>query len=75
MAESKRRSSVADLSYEAQQRIEAMKSQLLIAFVNRLGGSLTMPIDEVDGTGAFNLLMGADDEARTFTFRVERKER
>ncbi|WP_267355760.1 MULTISPECIES: hypothetical protein [unclassified Methylobacterium] len=75
MGESKRRPSVADLSYEAQQRIEAMKSQLLIAFVNRLGGSLTMPVDEVDGTGQFNLLMGTDDVARTFTFRVERKER
>lgn len=75
MGENKHRPSVADLSYEAQQRIEAMKSQLLIAFVNRLGGSLTIPVDEVDGTGAFNLLMGADDEARTFTFRVERKER
>ncbi|MBE7204822.1 MAG: hypothetical protein INR70_44460 [Parafilimonas terrae] len=75
MGESKHRPSVADLSYEAQQRIEAMKSQLIIALVNRLGGSLTMPADEVDGTGAFNLLMGADDVARTFTFRVERKER
>lgn len=75
MGERKRQASVADLSYEAQQRVEAMKSQLLIAFINRLGGSLTIPVDEVDGTGAFNLLMGADDVARTFTFRVERKER
>lgn len=75
MGERMQRPSVADLSHEAQQRIEAMKSQLLIAFLNRLGGSLTIPVDEVDGTGAFNLLMGADDVARTFTFRVERKER
>ena len=75
MVEKRCRPSVADLSYEAQQRVEAMKSQLLIAFINRLGGSLTIPVDEVDGTGAFNLLMGADDVARTFTFRVERKER
>lgn len=74
MGERKRRSSVADLDYGAQQRIEAMKSQLLIAFVNRLGGTLTMPVDEVDGTGAFILLMGADDKARTFTFRVVRKD-
>lgn len=75
MGEHKRRSSIADLDYGAQQRIEVMKGQLLIAFLNRLGGSLTIPVDEVDGTGAFNLLMGADDVARTFTFRVERKER
>lgn len=75
MAEKKRPYGIADLDYQAQQRIEAMKGQLLIALVNRLGGSLEMPVEEVDGTGAFVLLMGADEEAKTFSFRVERKER
>lgn len=75
MGEQKRRSSIADLDYQAQQRVEAMKGQLLIALINRLGGSITIPVEEVDGTGAFNLIMGADDGARTFTFRVVRKER
>ncbi|MCJ2143669.1 hypothetical protein [Methylobacterium sp. E-066] len=75
MAGKKRPYDIADLDYQAQQRIEAMKSQLIIALVNRLGGSLEMPVEEVDGTGAFVLLMGADDTAKTFSFRVERKER
>jgi len=75
MADKKRHYGIADLDYQAQQRIEAMKGQLLIALVNRLGGSLEMPVEEVDGTGAFVLLMGADDKAKTFSFRVERKER
>jgi hypothetical protein len=75
MADKKRPYGIADLDYQAQQRIEAMKGQLLIALVNRLGGSLEMPVEEVDGAGAFDLMMGADDGARTFTFRVVRKER
>jgi cephalosporin hydroxylase len=75
MGEQKRRSSIADLSYPHQQMVEAMKSQLLIAFVNRLGGSLTIPVDEVDSTGAFNLAMSVDPDARTFTFTVQEKQR
>ncbi|MCJ2092110.1 hypothetical protein MKK67_06295 [Methylobacterium sp. J-072] len=75
MAEKKRPYGIANLDYQAQQRIEAMKGQLIIALVNRLGGSLEMPVEEVDGTGSFVLLMGADDQAKTFSFRVERKER
>ncbi|QGY05560.1 hypothetical protein MMSR116_29435 [Methylobacterium mesophilicum SR1.6/6] len=75
MVEETRRLSVVDPSREDRLLSETIESQLLIALVNRLGGSLTMPVDEVDGTAVFNLLMGADDVARTFTFRVERKER
>ena len=75
MGESKRRSSIADLSYPHQQMVEAMKSQLLIVLINRLGGALTIPVDEVDGTGAFNLAMSVDPDARTFTFEVQEKER
>ncbi len=75
MADKKRPYGIADLDYQTQQRIEAMKGQLLIALVNRLGGSLEMPVEEVDGTGAFVLFMGQDEEAKTFSFRVERKER
>lgn len=75
MGEQKRRSSIADLSYPHQQMVEAMKSQLLIAFVNRLGGSLEMPVEEVDGTGAFNLLFEVKPDGRTFAFEVVRKER
>ncbi len=74
MAETKRRTSAAT-DPELQRRIEAKKDQLLIAFLNRLGGSLEIPVEEVDGADAFTLLMGADEDARTLTFRVERKER
>ncbi|MCJ2086938.1 hypothetical protein MKK88_13200 [Methylobacterium sp. E-005] len=73
MTNPKRRAAAADP--ELQRRIEAKKDQLLIAFLNRLGGSLEIPVEEVDGSDAFALLMGADEDARTFTFRVERKER
>ncbi|MCJ2020557.1 hypothetical protein MKK84_24540 [Methylobacterium sp. E-065] len=75
MGESKRRSSIADLSYPHQQAVEAMKSQLLIVLINRLGGSLEIPVEEVDGTGAFNLLFELKPDGRTFAFEVVRKER
>ncbi|MBE7203884.1 MAG: hypothetical protein INR70_39660 [Parafilimonas terrae] len=75
MGEQKRRSSIAELSYPHQQMVEAMKGQLLIAFVNRLGGSLEIPVEEVDGTGAFNLLFEVKPDGRTFAFEVVRKDR
>lgn len=64
----------ADLGEDFEDRIEAMKSPVLVALINRLGGTLTMPIDEINGTDAFTLVIGANAEARTFTFRVVRKE-
>lgn len=66
---------IGDLSYAHQQAIEAMKSQLLIVLVNRLGGSVDIPASEIDGTGRFNMLMKADPETRTFTFTVEEKQK
>lgn len=74
MGEHKRRSSIADLSYDHQQMVEAMKSQLLIVLVNRLGGSIEIPVEEVDGTGAFNLALEVKAESRTFAFTVFRKQ-
>ena len=73
MGEQKRRFSIADLSYEHQQAVEAMKSQLLIVLINRLGGSADIPVSEVDGTGKFNLAMKLDPDTATFTFTVEEK--
>jgi len=63
------------LSDDAQEQLEAMKAPLLLALINRLGGSLTMTIEEIAAADAFTLVLGANAEAQTFTFRVVRKER
>jgi hypothetical protein len=57
----------------AREVIEAIMPQLLIVFLNRLGGELTVPIKEVDGTGEFNLALSVDQDAGTFTFKTQRK--
>lgn len=64
---------VSDISYEHQQVIEAMKSQLLIVLINRLGGAAYIPAEEVDETGQFNLAMSVDPKTRVFHFVVKRK--
>ncbi len=64
--------SIKDLSYAHQQAIEAMKSQLLIVLVNRLGGSVDIPVKEIDGTGAFNLAMSLNGDV--FHFEVLKKD-
>jgi hypothetical protein len=61
---------VSELSYLHQQAIEAMKSQLLIVLINRLGGTAEIPVEEIDGTGAFKLAMKLCPITRTFTFSV-----
>ncbi len=63
---------VKAISPEHAAAIEAMKEQLLIVFLNRLGAKIDIPVAEIDGAGAFNLLMGADLEG-TFHFATERK--
>lgn len=67
--------SIRDLSYAHQQAIEAMKSQLLIVLINRLGGAADIPISEVDGTGKFNLAFSLDPDTKTFHFEVQEKRR
>lgn len=66
---------IEDLSYDHQQAIEAMKSQLLIVLFNRLGGKVEIPVSEIDGTGKFNLAMKLDAASRTFHFEVQEKKR
>lgn len=66
--------SISDLSYEHQQVVEAMKGQLLIVLINRLGGDVTIPASEVDGTSRFVLNMKLDpEEGGAFTFQVMEK--
>lgn len=66
-------SSIKDLSYAHQQAIESMKSQLLIVLINRLGGTVDIPVAEVDGTGKFNLAFSVDPATREFHFVVQPK--
>ncbi len=51
--------------------IENFKEQLLIVFLKRLGGRVSIPVAEVDDTGqdlfAFNIVDGV------FTFEIQRK--
>lgn len=64
---------IKELSYAHQQAIESMKSQLLIVLINRLGGTVDIPVAEVDGTGKFNLAFSLDPDTRTFQFVVQEK--
>ena len=64
---------ISELSYEHQQAFEAMKSQLIIVLVNRLGGKIEIPATEIDGTGKYNLALRLDPKTRIFTFEVMEK--
>jgi hypothetical protein len=50
-----------------------LKDQLLIVLVKRLGGSVTLPVAEVDDTGQDLLALEFDGDARAFTFTVSKK--
>jgi hypothetical protein len=62
-----------EFSLEHAAAIEAMKSQLLIVFVRRLGGRIDIPISEVDATGNYALAFSADLENKIFHFEVVKK--
>lgn len=59
------------LSEAHMQLIEALKSQLLIAFLRRLGGKLEISATEVDETGKFNLAFSIKDSV--FYFELQEK--
>lgn len=54
--------------------IEAMKGQLIIVLVNRLGGKVTTSLEEIDGTGRYLLTMRVDRSSRRFIFEVRKKQ-
>jgi hypothetical protein len=56
------------------QVIEAMKDQLIIALIRRLGGKLDLPVAEIDSTGGVVLMMSVDQERRMFHFEVRPKQ-
>lgn len=52
--------------------IDDLKDQLLIVLVNRLGGNITIPVAEIDGTGGFLLSLNAVGSA--FNFSISKKQ-
>jgi hypothetical protein len=51
------------------QMLDAIKGQLLILLVDRLGGSVEIPVSEVDhGTVGRRMAMAVDQGRRVFTF-------
>lgn len=68
---SKTKLRLSDVSATHQMVIEAMKDQLLIVLIERLGGSVDIPVAEIDATGDRLLLMQLAD--RTFHFEVRKK--
>lgn len=53
--------------------IEAMKDQLIIVLLKRLGGTLDLPQAEIDGTDQDLLMMSLDPDTRVFRFEVGKK--
>jgi hypothetical protein len=54
------------------QVIDDFKDQLLIAFLRRLGGKVSIPVTEVDETGRYVLAFRIED--RTFHFTLSEKQ-
>ncbi len=54
--------------------LDSFKDQLLIVLIKRLGGNITVPVPEMDDTGAFVLSLALDPETKLFHFIVERKD-
>ena len=54
--------------------IDDLKDQLLIVFLRRLGGKLTIPVEEIDDTGDQLFSFKVDAKAREFTFVLEQKQ-
>lgn len=53
--------------------IEAMKDQLLIVLLKRLGGPQNIPAAEIDDTGQDLLMMSLDPDTRVYHFEVAKK--
>ena len=54
------------------QAIDDMKDQLLLILIQRLGGKVSIPCDEIDDTGGLICMMGI--EGRTFHFEIGKKQ-
>jgi hypothetical protein len=56
------------------QVLDDLKDQLLIAFVKRLGGKVSIPVADVDATGRSVMLFSIDPDARVFHFELQEKQ-
>lgn len=63
---------LAAKSPDAAAAIRRMNEQLLIVFVKRAGGTVTIPVAEVDDTGSDVLIM--EVIGRNFVFKAGRKQ-
>lgn len=52
--------------------IENLKEQLLIVFLKRLGGKISIPVAEIDDTGQ-DLFSFRIDEKKVFHFEIRKK--
>jgi hypothetical protein len=49
--------------------MDDLKDQLLIVFLRRLGGKISIPVAEIDGTGGLLFLLSAEDGMFNFELR------
>ena len=61
-----------DLAPEHAGLIDNLKDQLLIVFLRRLGGEITVPVSEVDDTG--DLLFAFSVDGDSFNFKLSKKQ-
>jgi hypothetical protein len=54
--------------------MEAMRDQLLIVFLKRLGGKVSIPVAEIDNTGNDTLAFQLDVTKRLFSFEILKKQ-
>lgn len=52
--------------------LDNLKDQLLIVFLKRLGGDITIPLTEIDDT-CMDLFMLSVDEKHNFHFKIKKK--
>ncbi len=57
---------------EHAQAMDDLKDQLLLVMVKRLGGKVSIPVEEADQTGGYVLEMNVID--RVFNFTLEKKQ-
>ena len=53
--------------------MDVMKDQLLLVLFQRLGGDVSIPVSEIDGTGNLFMTMDLSPDLREFRFQVKNK--
>jgi hypothetical protein len=64
----------SDLPPETLDALRLMIGQLPIVFALRNGGSVTVPIAEIDATGGYTLGVNVDPSSTQITFSVRKKQ-